>query len=98
ESNGDVLLLFTLKVADAPDSAAIALRCAGSNCGGRVPVSLPVSTKFVRYGLPLKCLAAAGGKLDKVTAPFVLETRGKADYSLSEVRLGTDADKVLACK
>jgi beta-glucosidase len=98
ESNGDVLLLFTLKVADAPDSASVALRCAGSNCGGRVPVALPVSTKFVRYGIPLKCLAAAGGKLDKVTAPFVLETRGKADYSLSEVRLGTDADKVLPCK
>ena len=36
--------------------------------------------------------------MDRVTAPFVLETRGKADYSLSEVRLGTDADQVLPCK
>src|SRR5690606_7249395 len=98
ETNGDVLLLFTLKVDDAPDSATLALRCEGNDCRGAVPLKLSQGSRFVRYGVPLKCFAGAGAKMDRVTAPFILETRGKADYSLSEVRLGTDADQVLPCK
>ena len=98
ETNGDVMLLFTLKVDDSPDSAALALRCAGNGCRAAVPLKLAQGSRFVRYGVPLKCFAAGGAKMDRVTAPFVLETRGKADYSLSEVRLGTDADQVLPCK
>ena len=87
----------TVKVDKAPASAAVALRCDGSACGASVPVSLPANGKFVRYGMPLKCFAAKGADMTKVTAPFVLETTGPADYSLSEVRLGSDAEQVLPC-
>jgi beta-glucosidase len=97
ETNGDVLVLFTVKVDKAPASAAVALRCDGSACGSRVLVSLPANGKYVRYGVPLKCFAAKGADMTKVTAPFVLETTGPADYSLSEVRLGSDAEQVLPC-
>jgi beta-glucosidase len=97
ETNGDVMVLFTLKLDKAPASAAVAARCDGSACGGRVPVTLPADGKFVRYGVPLKCFAEKGADMSKVTAPFIFETRGPADYSLAEVRLGTDAEHVLPC-
>jgi beta-glucosidase len=98
ETNGDVLVLFTVKVDKAPASAAVALRCDGSACGASVPVSLPANGKYVRYGVPLKCFAAKGADMSKVTAPFIIETTGPADYSLAEVRLGTDAEQVLPCE
>jgi beta-glucosidase len=63
-----------------------------------VPVRLRANGKFVRYGVPLMCFAAKGGDMSKVTAPFILETTGPADYSLAEVRLGTDAEQVLPCE
>jgi len=97
ETNGDVLVLFTVKVDKAPASSALALRCDGPKCGARVPVKLPATSKYVRYGVPLKCFATKGADMSKVTAPFILETTGAADYSLSEVRLGSDAEKVLPC-
>jgi beta-glucosidase len=97
ETNGDVLVLFTVKVDKAPANMAVALRCDGSKCGARVPVTLPANGKFVRYGVPLKCFAAKGADMTKVTAPFILETTGAADYSLAEVRIGSDAEKVLPC-
>jgi beta-glucosidase len=97
ETNGDVMVLFTLKLDKAPASAAVAARCDGSACGGRVPVTLPADGKFVRYGVPLKCFAEKGADMSKVTAPFIFETRGPADYSLAKVRLGTDAEHVLPC-
>jgi beta-glucosidase len=95
EANGDVLVLFTLKVDTAPQSASVALRCEGANCGAAVPVTLPQRSEYVRYGIPLKCFR--GADMTKVTAPFILQTQGKADYSLGDVRLGTDAQVVLPC-
>ena len=65
--------------------------------GARVPASPPANGKDLRYGVPLKCFAAKGADMTKVTAPFILETTGPADYSLAEVRLGSDAEKVLPC-
>jgi beta-glucosidase len=51
----------------------------------------------VRYGIPLKCFRSKGADVAKVERPFVLETRGKADFAIGEVRLGSDAEQVLAC-
>jgi beta-glucosidase len=93
-----VLVLFTLKLDKAPASASVGLRCDGTGCGARVPVTLPANGKFIRYGMPLKCLASKGADMSRVTAPFIFETTGPADYSLAEVRLGTDAQQVLPCK
>jgi len=98
ETNAEVLVLFTLKLDKAPASASVGLRCDGTGCGARVPVTLPANGKFVRYGMPLKCLASKGADMSRVTAPFIFETTGPADYSLAEVRLGTDAQQVLPCK
>jgi len=94
ESNGDVMLLVTARIDKAPGKASIGMRGGGS---GAVPVTLPASRNYVRYGVQLKCFAAKGVDMTKVTAPFVLTVDGPTDLSLAEVRLGSDAEVVLGC-
>jgi beta-glucosidase len=96
ETNGDVMLLVTLKMTDAPDRTGIAMR-SGAETTAVANVQIPQGTAFVRYGISLKCLRDKGIDMSKVSMPFVLATSGKADFALSEVRLGTDAEVVLPC-
>ena len=97
ETNGKVLLLFTMRVDDAPDSASLQMLCEGASCSASVPLNLQPTDGFVRFGVPLECFAAAGVNVARVTAPFVLQTRGQTDYSLADVRLGTDAEQLIGC-
>ncbi|QNE04096.1 glycoside hydrolase family 3 protein [Croceicoccus marinus] len=95
ETNGDVKLLFTLRVWDAPDSASIG---AGGESGrGAVSFDMQQSSEWRRYGIPLKCLRAQGADVTELTLPFILRTQGTADYALGEVRLGTDAEVDVPC-
>jgi beta-glucosidase len=97
ETNGDVMLLVTLRMVDAPEWAGIAMRSAD----GVMRVStaqLPDSDAFVRYGLPLKCLRDKGLDMAAISGPLILATEGTADFLLSDVRLGTDAEVVLPCR
>lgn len=96
ETNGDVMVLVTLRVWDAPDAARIGVRGPGTD--GFAAVSLPETPGYVRYGIPLKCLRGKGADVAKLDRPFVLETQGKADYAIAEVRLGSDAEQVLPCR
>lgn len=96
EANGDVLLLTTLKVADAPKWMGIAMR-SGADTMAVATVAVPEGEDFVRYGIPLKCLRDKGIDMAAVSAPFVLATEGPADFTLGEVRLGTDAEVLLPC-
>jgi beta-glucosidase len=96
ETNGDVLLLFTLKMTDAPDRAGVAMR-SGADTTAIANVQIPAGTEFVRYGIPLKCLRDKGIDMSKVSMPFVFATSGATDFALTEVRLGTDAQVVLPC-
>ncbi len=97
EANGDVMLLVTLKVNQAPGRAGLAMRDASDTL--RVSaVELAESGEYVRYGLSLKCLRDKGVDVTKVSMPFVLATEGAADFALADVRLGTDAQVVLPCR
>jgi beta-glucosidase len=96
EANGDVLLLTTLKVTDAPERMGIAMR-SGADTTAVAAISVPETDSFVRYGLPLKCLREKGIDMAAVSAPFILTTEGAADFTLGEVRLGTDAEVLLPC-
>jgi len=96
ETNGDVLVLVTMRVWDAPDTARIGVRGPGSD--GFTPVTLTETPGYVRYGIPLKCLSGKGADVAKLDRPFVIETEGKADFAIAEVRLGTDAEQVLPCR
>ncbi|MEW4449454.1 glycoside hydrolase family 3 N-terminal domain-containing protein [Qipengyuania sp. JC766] len=95
ETNADILLLATMKVWDAPDSAM--LGAIGPDSRGFANVSLPQGSEWVRYGIPLKCLRDKGADISELTEPFVLTTRGSTDFAIGEVRLGTDAEVVLPC-
>ena len=96
ETNAELLSLFTLRVNDPAESTSVGIRCGAEDCAS-VPVTLPQSNEYVRYGIPLKCFASKGASMQQVTAPFVLVTQGRTDFALSEMRLGTDADVVLPC-
>jgi beta-glucosidase len=96
EANGDVMLLVTLRSWHAPAKARIG--ATGPGTRGFAEIALPVSGDYVRYGIPLKCLRDKGADVAKLTRPFVLETEGKADFAIAEVRLGSDAEAVLPCR
>lgn len=96
EANGDILLLFTVKVDQVPDSLALAMRANGTALTSAA-LALPANGRFVRYGLSLKCLRDHGVDMASVATPFALATHGAADLSLAEVRLGMDAEVVLPC-
>ena len=97
ETNGDVLLLFTLRMDQAPEWAGIAMGGAGGAAQAVSTVQIPEGSTFVRYGLSLKCLRDKGVDVTSVSAPFIFVTEGPADFSIGEVRLGTDAEVVLPC-
>ena len=54
--------------------------------------------KWTTVGVSLKCFAKAGADVSKVNHPLAITSSGKLDLSLSQVKLGTVADKVHACK
>ena len=104
ESNGDVMLLATLRL-DAPQGSDLTLGVTcGAGCGGSRPLSagtLPVG-KWRVVGIPLKCFAATNGRtgadVKAIDAPFVLRTSQTLEISLARVSLGMVADDVLACQ
>lgn len=95
ETNGDLKLLFTMKVWDAPDSAQIAM--GGDAARASSAFAMTASNDWTRYGIPLKCLRSKGADMTDLTLPFILQTQGRADYAIGEVRLGTDAEVDVPC-
>ena len=96
ETNGDVMLLVTLRMFETPEWAGIAMR----DAAGKMQVStvmFPEGAEFVRYGLSLKCLRDKGLDMTKLATPFVFATEGATDFAISDVRLGTDAQVILPC-
>ncbi|RXZ65031.1 glycoside hydrolase family 3 protein [Pelagerythrobacter rhizovicinus] len=103
ETNGDVLLLTTLRI-DAPPTAPVSmsLRCGASDCGRPLPIPALATLDRGQWrilGVPLKCFAAAGADMTQITAPFRLTTEGAIGFSLSRVALGSagEADVVAQC-
>ena len=97
ETNGDVMLLLTARVAHAPAHATLGAACDQPACDAEVPVTLPETDRWVRYGLPLKCLAAHGAAMEHLDEAFRLTLDGASDVTIGEVRLGNDAEQILPC-
>jgi beta-glucosidase len=101
ETNGDVLLLMTLRIeTPTPRETALFVEC-GEDCAGRVPVgaqlaALPLN-QWTGVGIPLKCFAAATANMTRLTVvPGIESTRGYR-LAISGVGYGTVADHVLTC-
>ena len=97
EANGDVLVLLTVRVAHAPWQATIGANCNDEASHAAVPVVLPATDAWIRYGLPLKCLASHGADMTRLSQPFRLSIASPGDVTIGEVRLGTDPETVLPC-
>ena len=103
ESNGDLMLLTTLRVDAAPSADAwLSVGC-GTGCSARIAMTptlakLPVG-QWTRVGVPLKCLAAAGADVGKLDRPWSLATAGAMTLSVSRVALGAlnEAETTVAC-
>lgn len=101
QTNGDVLLVTTLRV-DALSAGGIdiGIDC-GAHCGARVPFARTLATlprgKWLRVGVSLKCFRDAGAEMSHVEAPFRVDSEAGTRLSIARVALGTAVDKTLAC-
>ncbi len=101
ETNGDVLLITTLRVDALPGKDAwIGMGC-GKGCQGRVALGPPLAGlapgQWVRIGVPLKCFRKAGADMHHIEQPFALGAGKGAELAISRAALGTDADQVMEC-
>lgn len=98
QTNGDVMLVSTMRV-DAAPTRPVTLSLRSGPGGGQVALGqlqqLPIGA-WKTLGVPLKCF---GGNVNmaKVDTPFVLSTDGKLTVSVARVALGTTADVKVSC-
>ncbi|MCH8686228.1 glycoside hydrolase family 3 protein [Pedomonas mirosovicensis] len=101
ETNGDVMLLVTARVDEAPNGpVSLGMRC-GDNCGGEFSLGKLDVAKIGTWqtvGVPLKCFAKAGTDMSKIDAPFILSTSAKMTVSLARVSVGTVTEAVVDCQ
>jgi len=98
ETNGELMLLTTMRLESAaPADLTIGVAC-GENCTGTVPIQpakLPVGT-WRTVGIPLKCFAKTAD-MSRIDTPFQLRTAQPAQVSIARVAIGTIADDVVPC-
>jgi beta-glucosidase len=101
QTNGDMMLVTTLRV-DALSSRGteIGVGC-GSGCEARVPIGAQLAAlprgQWLRVGIPLKCFRKAGATMGKLDRPFEWISSSGEDIAVAEVSLGTVADRTLSC-
>lgn len=100
ETNGEVLLLTTLRIDEKPASAMqFSLTSADGKTATVVApelAALPVG-EWKTVAVPLQCFRAGGADMSRVSTPFQLETAGRVTFSLGRVALGTVADVTVKC-
>jgi beta-glucosidase len=101
ETNGDVLLVVSMRVDKPPTSRVdIGMAC-GAQCGGAVRVDEALAqltpATWKRLAIPLKCFAKAGADMKKITTGLSLRTAGPLDVSISRIALGVDSDQKVRC-
>lgn len=102
ESNGDVMVVLTLRVDQSgPESITLGMH-SGANLSSEISMhdalgKLPVG-QWTRVGVPLKCFAAAGAQLQSTEALWI-QTPGRWRLSVARLALGAqnEAEHVSAC-
>lgn len=101
ETNGDVMLVTTLRVdALSAQGASIGVSC-GSGCGAQLPIGTQLTAlprgQWLSVGIPLKCFRDAGADMSKLDRPFEWTSSTGERIAVAEVSLGTVADHTLDC-
>ena len=102
ETGDGTLLVATLRVHALPGQGAttLAVRC-GEGCEAELPIgdwlaSLP-RDEWVRAGVPLACLRAAGADTGRLDVPFAVRSEAGLTLDVADVGLGDEADHALDC-
>ena len=102
ETNGEMLLVLTLRVDQAPTAPVEFSVACGDECTATLPIGDALAqvpkNSWQRVAVPLKCLAKAGAEMGKLTTGAALRTAGNLDVSISRVALSMDADRKIACE
>jgi beta-glucosidase len=101
ETNGDVMLVTTLRVdALSAQGASIGVSC-GSGCGAQLPIGTQLTAlprgQWLSVGIPLKCFRDAGADMSRLDRPFEWISSTGERIAVAEVSLGTVADHTLDC-
>jgi beta-glucosidase len=102
ETNGDLLLVTTMRIdALSPMGTTLGVSC-GSGCSARLPIGKALAAlpcgKWLRVGIPLKCFRAAGADMRKLDSPFRWSSNAGERIAIADVALGTVVDKTLDCQ
>jgi beta-glucosidase len=101
ETNGDMLLVTTLRIDALPSSQTwIGMGC-GEGCQGRIDIGAQLAGsaqgQWLRLGVPLKCFRSAGARMQHIERPFVWEAGKGAALAIADIGLGTEANRVVDC-
>jgi beta-glucosidase len=104
ETNGDVMLVMTIRPEQVPaGDVSLGVTC-GAGCGASLPVreelaKLPAG-QWTTFGVLLKCFAVAGADTSKLDSVLQLQASNKLELSVSSVVLGAlnEAQHTLPCK
>ena len=102
ETNGDVLVVATVRVDALPVGANATLGAGcGTGCRGDVPIGAALAAlpkgEWTRLGVPLKCLRVAGADTGKLDMPFTLRGSGGMQLALAKVTASTEFDRKVDC-
>jgi beta-glucosidase len=102
ETNGDVLLVTTLKADGVSngDTSSIGVGC-GPGCAGRVLIGPQLAAlpggQWLRVGIPLKCFRDAGADMSRIDRPFEWSSHSRGQIAIADISLGTVTDRTLSC-
>jgi beta-glucosidase len=101
ETNGDVMLVLTMRVAQRPTSRVDLAMACGPGCTGSVQLDRAIAqssaTDWQRVAVPLKCFGQSGADMKQIRTALSLRTAGSLDITVQRVALGTEADQKVAC-
>jgi beta-glucosidase len=101
ETNGDVMLVMTLRVSQRPTSRVDVAMACGPGCSGSVQLDKAIAQaapgEWRRVAVPLKCFGQSGADMKQIRTALSLRTAGSLDITVQRVALGTEADQKVAC-
>jgi beta-glucosidase len=102
ETNGQLSIGFDYRVDSAPAATVVLHAHCGAGCEGSVDLTRAFSQatpgRWNHLRIPLQCLAASGARMDSIDRAFDLQSSGPLTLSLSNIRLETGSDGLLACQ